>query len=127
MITAKIGRRGQFALPRPVRRALGLREGDRVLLVPDGDRVILRPLLQTLLDLRGSVPVSGEQDFSSIRQQVLIEQAKKAAKIMRTERIFADANLFLRFLTNDIPEQAEAVEARSAGPQKANSPLPPIA
>jgi len=79
MITAKIGRRGQFTLPRTVRRALGLREGDRVLLVPDSGRVILCPLPQTLLDLRGSVPVSGEQDFSSIRQQVLAEQAKKAA------------------------------------------------
>jgi len=29
---------------------------------------------------------------------------------MKAERIFADTNLFLRYLTNDIPEQAEAVE-----------------
>lgn len=43
MITAKIGRRGQFTLPRLIRRALSLREGDRVLLVSfitseEGDR-----------------------------------------------------------------------------------------
>lgn len=29
---------------------------------------------------------------------------------MATERVFADTNLFLRYLTNDIPEQADRVE-----------------
>jgi predicted nucleic acid-binding protein len=29
---------------------------------------------------------------------------------MATERLFVDANLFLRYLTNDIPAQAEALE-----------------
>lgn len=29
---------------------------------------------------------------------------------MTPERLFADTNLFLRYLTNDVPEQAEAVE-----------------
>jgi predicted nucleic acid-binding protein len=29
---------------------------------------------------------------------------------METERIFAETNLFLRYLTNDVPEQAEAFE-----------------
>ena len=30
--------------------------------------------------------------------------------MMETERIFADTNLFLRYLTNDVPHQAEAFE-----------------
>ena len=29
---------------------------------------------------------------------------------METERVFADTNLFLRYLTNDVPAQADAVE-----------------
>lgn len=29
---------------------------------------------------------------------------------MKPERLFADTNLFLRYLTNDVPEQADAVE-----------------
>ena len=29
---------------------------------------------------------------------------------MKAERVFADTNLFLRYLTNDIPAQADAVE-----------------
>lgn len=36
---------------------------------------------------------------------------------MPPERVFADTNLFLRYLTNDVPEQADAVDRllRSAG------------
>jgi len=29
---------------------------------------------------------------------------------VKTERVFADTNLFLRYLTNDVPAQADAVE-----------------
>ena len=29
---------------------------------------------------------------------------------MEVERVFADTNLFLRYLTNDVPEQADVVE-----------------
>lgn len=29
---------------------------------------------------------------------------------MKPERVFADTNLFLRYLTDDVPEQADAVE-----------------
>ena len=29
---------------------------------------------------------------------------------MKLERVFADTNLFLRYLTNDVPAQADAVE-----------------
>ena len=29
---------------------------------------------------------------------------------MKPERVFADTNLFLRYLTNDVPQQADAVE-----------------
>lgn len=39
---------------------------------------------------------------------------------MKAERIFVDTNLFLRFLTNDVPAQADAVEEllRQAGQEK---------
>ena len=29
---------------------------------------------------------------------------------VKPERVFADTNLFLRYLTNDVPEQADVVE-----------------
>ncbi|MBP7864933.1 MAG: PIN domain-containing protein [Acidobacteria bacterium] len=47
---------------------------------------------------------------------------------MHGEKVFADTNLFLRFLTNDVPEKAEAVESlfRNAGrghPELVTTPL----
>ncbi|MEW5960681.1 MAG: AbrB/MazE/SpoVT family DNA-binding domain-containing protein [Chloroflexota bacterium] len=79
MVISKVGRRGQITLPRSVRRWLNLAEGDRITFIHRGDEVILQPLTRTLLDLRGSVPVSASQDFAAIRQQVLTAQAQKTA------------------------------------------------
>jgi antitoxin PrlF len=77
---AKIGRRGQVRLPKAIRQSTNLKEGDQIAFILHGDRVILQPLTQTLLDMRGSVPVSGPQDFASIRRQVIANQAKKVVQ-----------------------------------------------
>ena len=79
MITVKIGRRGQITLPSAIRRQTGLVEGDRVALIPQGEKIILRPITQSLLELRGSVPVSSAQDFTAVRQQVIAHQAERIA------------------------------------------------
>ncbi|MBW2040292.1 MAG: AbrB/MazE/SpoVT family DNA-binding domain-containing protein [Deltaproteobacteria bacterium] len=80
MITTKLGRRGQITLPRTVRHWLNLSEGDRIAFVRRGDEIILQPLIRTLQDLRGSVPVSAPQDFSAIRQEVVQAHARKVVK-----------------------------------------------
>jgi AbrB family looped-hinge helix DNA binding protein len=80
MIVSKVGRRGQITLPRLIRRWLSLEEGDRVAFVRRGEEVVLQPLPHTLLDLRGSIPVSGPQDFDAIRQQVRETQARKVVE-----------------------------------------------
>jgi AbrB family looped-hinge helix DNA binding protein len=79
MIISKVGRRGQITLPRAIRRWFSLREGDRVAFVQRGNEIVLQPLTHTLLDLRGSVSVSGPQDFAAIRQQVIEAHARKVA------------------------------------------------
>ena len=71
MIVAKIGRRGQVTVPSRLRQQLDLQEGDSVAIVRRGEDLLLRPLKKTLLDLRGSVPVSSPQDFAAIRQTVI--------------------------------------------------------
>lgn len=80
MVISKIGRRGQLTIPRSIRRLLNLREGDRVAFVQRGDEVILQPLTSTLLDLRGSVSVTGEQDFDAVRDQAIEERARKVVQ-----------------------------------------------
>ena len=77
MLISKVGRRGQVTLPRAIRRRLNLQEGDRVAYVSRGEEVVLLPLTRTLLDLRGSVPVSEPEDFDAIRRQVVEEHARK--------------------------------------------------
>jgi|WetSurMetagenome_2_1015567.scaffolds.fasta_scaffold678396_2 AbrB family looped-hinge helix DNA binding protein len=74
-----VGRRGQITLPRAIRQWLDLHEGDRVVFARRGDEVILQPLPHTLLDLRGSVQVTGEQDFDAIRHQIIADHVAKVA------------------------------------------------
>ncbi len=80
MIISKVGRRGQITLPRLIRRWLSMQEGDRVAFVRRGDEVVLQPLPHTLLDLRGSIPVSDPQDFDSIREQVRQTRTQKVVE-----------------------------------------------
>ncbi len=79
MITVTVGKRGQITLPSSVRQQAGIHDGDRVAISLEGDRIVMLPLGKTLLDLRGSVTVSGPQDFAQIRQQVLRQRADRAA------------------------------------------------
>jgi len=39
--------------------------------------LLIKPITQSLLDLRGSVEVSGEQDFDAIRKEVIAKQAQR--------------------------------------------------
>jgi AbrB family looped-hinge helix DNA binding protein len=80
MITIKLGRRGQITLPSVIRRKIGLQEGDHIAVVTHGDQVILRPITHTLLDLRGSVPVTEPQDYDVIRRQVITKHADEVAQ-----------------------------------------------
>ncbi len=80
MIITKVGRRGQITIPQEVRRWLNVDEQDRVAFVRLGNTVVLLPLTRTLLDMRGSIPVEGPQNFDSVRQQILSERGQKIAK-----------------------------------------------
>lgn len=77
MIISKVGRRGQVTIPREVRRKIDLKEGDRIVFVVEGNDLVVRPMRQTLLDLRGTVSVEGEQDFELIRRNILVSRARE--------------------------------------------------
>ena len=70
MLQTRIGRRGQITLPREVRRRIKVDEGDQIAFIIEGEQVIIKPITQSLLDLRGSVKVTREQDFEAIRVEV---------------------------------------------------------
>lgn len=83
MQSSRIGRRGQLVLPRDVRQLLQLSEGDSVLFLRRGNEVVLKPITKTLLDLEGSIPVNGPQDFDAIRKTVMEERARQTARRAR--------------------------------------------
>jgi len=80
MIIIKVGRRGQITVPKTIRRWLNLREGDRLTFIKKGEEIVLQPLARTLLDLRGSVPVSQPQDFDAIRRRVIKHHARQVSQ-----------------------------------------------
>ncbi|HLO30406.1 MAG TPA: AbrB/MazE/SpoVT family DNA-binding domain-containing protein [Anaerolineales bacterium] len=77
MLYTRVGRRGQITLPKEVRRRIKVEEGDQIAFVIDGDQVLIKPIKQSLLNLRGSVPVKEEQDFNAVRKQVTTKRAKQ--------------------------------------------------
>jgi AbrB family looped-hinge helix DNA binding protein len=57
--SARLSSKGQITVPRSVRHALGLREGDRVVFRVEGQRALLAKT-PDFLDLAGAVPVPAE-------------------------------------------------------------------
>ena len=71
MVGSKLTIRGQTTIPKPVRDYLGLEPGDRVLFVIKEKEVVLQPVRDTLLNLRGSVePREKPEDFNKVRAKV---------------------------------------------------------
>jgi AbrB family looped-hinge helix DNA binding protein len=77
MPSLRVGRRGQITIPSDVRKELRLGEGARLIaMVRDGE-LVLRPAGRSILELRGSVPVEGPQDFDAIRAEVARGRAER--------------------------------------------------
>ena len=66
-----------MTLPKSVRQSMRIGEGDRVAFVERGGEIVLRPIRQSLRDLRGSVAVDGPQDFIAIRASVQALRAER--------------------------------------------------
>jgi AbrB family looped-hinge helix DNA binding protein len=78
MIGAKLSSKGQTTIPKKVRDYLRLSPGDRVLFVVREGEVLLQPVKQTLLGLRGSVrPRRRPEDFQAVRQEVKKRVSRK--------------------------------------------------
>lgn len=63
--------KGQVTIPATVRRALGLKPGDKIAYKVDGNRAELAPVRGTILDAAGSVkPKTSGESATSVRAVV---------------------------------------------------------
>ncbi|HET9029472.1 MAG TPA: AbrB/MazE/SpoVT family DNA-binding domain-containing protein [Candidatus Aquilonibacter sp.] len=56
MPTTTLTTKGQLTLPKEIREALGLREGDRLDVAVEDGHVVMYPRIKRLQDLRGILP-----------------------------------------------------------------------
>jgi AbrB family looped-hinge helix DNA binding protein len=61
----RVGRRGQMVLPKAVREALGVTEGDQLWVEVEGNRVILRPVSSLVRESLGSLRGTWGEEIAS--------------------------------------------------------------
>ena len=82
MPIAVLTSKGQMTIPKEVRKALNLHPLEKVIIVVEGNRAIIQPLKGNLLDIGGSVKMTGREkpiDFKKVREEVKKRVAKKVA------------------------------------------------
>lgn len=77
MSKAKVTSKGQVTIPKKVRDALGIREGDSVLFLVEGGRAVVTPVRRkSLRELHGALPATRPYPGrDEIRREVKEERA----------------------------------------------------
>lgn len=85
-MTAKstLSAKGQVTIPAPVRKALGLKPGDRIAYKIDRNKAELIPIKGTILDAAGSIKLRKEgRNLTDVRG---IVKKQVAARVVKKER-----------------------------------------
>ena len=86
MELAKVTMSGQITIPVQIRKKLGIKEGDKVMFLEDGNRVVLLNSSQTALDQLQSA-MEGEAEKAGIcNEDDVIELCKNVREELYSER-----------------------------------------
>jgi antitoxin PrlF len=82
MEKVKITFKGQVTIPKMIRNALAIKEGDSVIFSVEGDRAVLRPIKKrALVDFYGILPATKPYpDLEAVRKEVHEKRAKRFQK-----------------------------------------------
>ncbi len=72
--------KGQMTIPKEVRKALNLKPSEKVIIVVEGNQAIIKPLRGNILDIGGSIKITGKEkpiDFKKVREEVKKRIAKR--------------------------------------------------
>lgn len=85
MQKAKVTFKGQVTIPREVRKALAIEEGDSVIFTVEGDHAVLRPIKKRpLMELYGALPATRPYPgLEAIRKEI---QRKIAGRLNKKKR-----------------------------------------
>ncbi|MDO8749236.1 MAG: AbrB/MazE/SpoVT family DNA-binding domain-containing protein [Candidatus Omnitrophota bacterium] len=82
MIASTITSKGQITIPKEIRDKFHLKTHDRLLFKPEGNRIIIKPVAGTILDIKGTFPVKAKISFEKLRVKMEKEIAGKTIKEM---------------------------------------------
>ncbi|MFH1442045.1 MAG: AbrB/MazE/SpoVT family DNA-binding domain-containing protein [Candidatus Omnitrophota bacterium] len=82
MTTSTITSKGQTTIPKEVREYLHLKAHDRLMYITEKNRIIIKPVTGTILDLKGAFPVKGKINFKKLREKMKKETAKRVIEEM---------------------------------------------
>jgi AbrB family looped-hinge helix DNA binding protein len=78
MAVSILTKKGQTTIPKEIRAFLKLEAEDKILYQVENDKVIMRPLRGSILDLRGSIKTEEKPvDFGRIRKETTKKMARK--------------------------------------------------
>ncbi|MCL5670363.1 MAG: AbrB/MazE/SpoVT family DNA-binding domain-containing protein [Acidobacteria bacterium] len=70
--------KGQTTIPNQIRKQFDLKAGDGLVYSIEGERIVIRPVKGTLLDVYASVkPKRRPEDFAGLRRRARQKRAKK--------------------------------------------------
>lgn len=79
MELAKVTSKGQITIPIAIRKALGIREGDKILFIEDGDRVILKNTSTSAL-------LKAQEAFQGVAEELGIKNEQDVIKLVKEIR-----------------------------------------
>lgn len=82
MIASTITSKGQVTIPKEIRDKFHLKAHDKLFFKPQGNRIFIKPVTGTILDLKGAFPVKTKINFDSLREKMKKETAKNIIKGM---------------------------------------------
>lgn len=82
MIASTITSKGQITIPKEIRDKFHLKAHDKLLFKPEADKIIIKPMAGTILDIKGAFPVKEKIGFEKLRMKMEKVTAKKTTRAM---------------------------------------------